>query len=154
MSRRRPTRGRQVNRGDRLGELFRQIIAEELERIDREELSLVSVTSVEVDGNLSKAVVSVSNLEPAEDDIVLATLGELRPRLQRAVGNQTRVRRVPPFQFLIDDVLRSAERIDDILRGIEPTVDGAAAAVDDDRAETVVGATMDRADDEGAVESE
>ncbi len=120
MSRRRPTRGRQVDRGDRLGELFRQIIAEELERIDRDELSLVSVTSVEVDGNLSKAVVSVSNLEPDDDELVLDTLGEERVRLQRAVGNQARVRRVPPFQFAIDNVLRSAERIDDILRGIDP----------------------------------
>ena len=121
MSRRRPTRGRQVNRGDRLGELFRQIIAEELERIDRDELSLVSVTSVEVDGNLSKAVVSVSNLEPTDDELVLDTLAEERIRLQRAVGNQARVRRVPPFQFVIDNVLRSAERIDDILRGVAPS---------------------------------
>lgn len=130
MSRRKPTRGRQVNRGDRLGELFRQIIAEELERIDRDELSLVSVTAVEVDGNLSKAMVSVSNLEPADDELVLETLGEIRVKLQRAVGNQTRVRRVPPFQFSIDKVLRSAERIDDILRGID--VD---ASAEEDRAE-------------------
>ncbi len=121
MSRRKPARGRQVNRGDRLGELFRQIIAEELERIDRDELSLVSVTSVEVDGNLSKALVTVSNLEPADDELVLETLGEIRVKLQRAVGDQARVRRVPPFQFAIDDVLRSAARIDDILRGIDPS---------------------------------
>ncbi len=120
MSRRKPTRGRQVNRGDRLGELFRQIIAEELERLDLDELSLVSITSVEVDGNLSKAVVTVSNLEPDDDELVLETLGDVRVKLQRAVGNQTRVRRIPPFQFTIDTVLRSAARIDDILRGMDP----------------------------------
>lgn len=120
MSGRRPTRRRQqVDRGDRLGELFRQIIAEELERIDHEDLTLVSVTNVEVDGNLSKAMVGVSNLDPDSDDSVLAVLEELRPRLQRAVGAQTRVRRVPPFKFAVDDVLRSAERIDDILRGVD-----------------------------------
>ena len=121
MARQRSRGGRQVNRGDRLGELFRQIIAEELERLDRDELRLVSVTNVEVDGNLSKAVVSVSNLEPEDDELVLDTLAEVRVRLQSAVGSQARVRRVPPFQFVIDNVLRSSQRIDDILRGIPAT---------------------------------
>jgi ribosome-binding factor A len=121
-----------VSRGDRLGELFRQIIAEELERIDHEDLSLVSVTNVEVDGNLSKAVIGVSNLEPADDDDVLKVLESLRPRLQKAVGTQTRVRRVPPFKFMIDNVLRSAERIDDILRGIDTDVADTEAVHDGD----------------------
>ena len=45
-------------------------------------------------------------------------MAEHRPRLQRAIGNQARVRRVPPLTFMVDDTVRSADRIEEILRGL------------------------------------
>ena len=46
--------------------------------------------------------------------------GRYRPRLQRAIGSQARVRRVPPLTFVVDDTVRSADRIEEILRGLAP----------------------------------
>jgi ribosome-binding factor A len=46
---RRPTSARPVPRTARLNELLRQIVAEELERIDDERLELVTITNVDVD---------------------------------------------------------------------------------------------------------
>ena len=54
-----PPRGKGP-RTARLGELLREIVAEELERIDDQRLELVSITSVEVDADLNRAIVSTT----------------------------------------------------------------------------------------------
>ena len=46
----------------RLGELLREVLAEELERIDDPRLELVSITNVEVDAELNRAIVSFDSL--------------------------------------------------------------------------------------------
>jgi ribosome-binding factor A len=120
---RRRTRGgssRGYERTDRVGELLREIVAEELERIGDERLELVTVTSVDVDRELERARVFFTSLRSSErDPEILEALAEHRGRVRRAIGNQARVRRVPEVVFVPDDAQRSAERIEDILRGIE-----------------------------------
>jgi len=116
MARRPRSRSRDYPRTARLNELLREIIAEALERIDDDRLQLVTVISVDVDSDLHRALVYVSTLDPSTDDEVLEALGELRIRVQGAVARQARLKRVPEVVFRIDEVLRSAERIDDLLR--------------------------------------
>jgi ribosome-binding factor A len=129
MARRPRSRSRDYPRTARLNELLRQIIAESLERIDDDRLQLVTVISVDVDSDLHRALVYVSTLDPSTDDAVLEALAEVRVRVQGAVARQARLKRTPEVVFRIDDVLRSAARIDDLLRENpvapeDPGVDG------------------------------
>jgi ribosome-binding factor A len=131
---------RGYDRTDRLGELLREIIAEELEQIDDERLELVTVTSVDVDRELDRARVYYTTLSlraegslSDEDDRsaeIAAALGEHRGRVRRAIGNQARVRRVPDVIFLADDAQASAMRIEQILQDLHGP-DGDADTEDD-----------------------
>jgi ribosome-binding factor A len=110
---------REFPRTVRLNQLFQEILAEELERIDDERLELVTIMSVDVDGDLHRAVVYFDTLGGEDDDArVLEALGELRYRLQGAIGRQTRVKRTPELVFRPDDVGRGAARLEEVLRSI------------------------------------
>jgi ribosome-binding factor A len=113
----RPNTSRQAPRTARLNELLRQVVAEELTRIDDERLELVSVTMIDVDADLNRAIVFFDSLAGAEGDaLVLEALEAHRRRLQSAIGRQIHARKTPVLQFRPDDVIRSAERIEEILR--------------------------------------
>lgn len=118
MKRRTP---RDYPRTARLNTLVQQIVAEELERIDDERLDGVVVTSVVVDGDLSRAAIYYDHGRDDEDGAaeIEAAFAQLRPRLQRAVGSQTTFKRTPELRFEPDGVLRDARHIEDVLRGLE-----------------------------------
>lgn len=105
-------------RSARLNETLREIIAEELVRIDDERLALLTVTAVDVDDELNRAHVYFDTLSPGEDDdaATIEVLAEHRIRLQSAVARQIRAKKTPILDFRPDETLRSAERIDEILR--------------------------------------
>lgn len=106
-----------VPRTARLGELLREVVAEELERKQDERLELVAITSVDVDAELNRAIVFYDSLRGEDaDDEVLEAFGEHRIKLQAVIARQVRARKTPILEFRPDDVLRSAERIDRILR--------------------------------------
>ena len=110
------SRSRDYPRTARLNELLREIIAESLERIDDDRLELVTVISVEVDADLHRAIVYVSGLDETADDELLEGLADARKRVQGAVARQARLKRVPEVVFRLDEVIRSAARIDELLR--------------------------------------
>jgi ribosome-binding factor A len=96
---------------------LREVLAEELERIDDPRLELVSITNVEVDADLNRAIVSFDSLAgPGGDAEILEAFGARRVRLQAAVGRQIHARKTPVLHFRPDEVIRSAERIDELLR--------------------------------------
>jgi ribosome-binding factor A len=109
--------GHKYPRSARVGETLREIIAEELVRIDDERLELVTVTGIEVDEELNRAHVYFDSLagEEGDADIIDALTGH-RVRLQASIANQIRAKKTPILDFRPDVALRSAERIDDILR--------------------------------------
>jgi len=113
------TTARDYPRTARLNTLVREILGEELERIGDERLEFVTLTSVVVDGDLKRAVAYYdhSRGEEAEEEIQQA-FSELRGRLQSAVGRQAKVKRTPELRFETDTVLRNAERIEQVLRGL------------------------------------
>ncbi len=120
MSRRRrhlPSRDPGAQRSSRLSELLREIIAEELQRIDDERLDWVSVTHVATDRSLDRAVVFFTAAlgEPEDEDALVDVFEEHRSRLQHAIGRQATLRRTPPLQFEPDRQLRTATRIDELL---------------------------------------
>lgn len=131
MARRRHSGGgrRDYPRTARVNELVREIVAEELERIDDPRLEMVSVTGVEVEQELTQGVVYFSSLVGEEADAeVLGALAEHRPRLQAAIGRQSRMRRTPSLRFRPDGGVRGGARIEELLRSVQPaTLDADAA---------------------------
>lgn len=112
---------RDYPRTARLNRLFQEILAEELELIDDDRLHMVTVMSVDVEGDLRHATVYYDTLGGADDDeMVLAALDENRHRLQGAIGREARVKRTPELVFKPDDVARGAARLEEVLRSLRP----------------------------------
>lgn len=100
-----------------MSETLREIIAEELVRIDDERLEFVTITAIDVDPELNRAMVVFDSLTDGEnDDEIVAVLHEHRARLQSSIARQIRAKKTPILDFSPDMALRAAERIDDILR--------------------------------------
>ncbi len=105
-------------RTDRVGELVREIVATELERIDDDRLFPVAVTGVEVDRELVRAVVYYDVLDDEDAAEAEEALEANRHRLQRALASQSRLRRTPTLEFAVDPSIGAANRIDAILEGL------------------------------------
>ncbi len=118
MARRRINRTKDYQRSARLNELLREVIAEELEKIDDDELEMVSISAVQVDNELTKARIYLSTLSE-EPDLVLSQMNRCKGKLRKAIGNQARIRRVPELVFFIDPAITTGGRIDQILFEIE-----------------------------------
>ena len=118
--RRRPASTPRYPRRVRLNVSLREVIADELVRIDDERLTFVTITAIDVDNEMNRAIVYYDSLAGEEgDDDILEALGEHRVRLQAAVGREVRAKRTPILSFRPDEVIRSAERIERILRSDE-----------------------------------
>ena len=81
--------GPRYPRSARVGETLREIIAEELVRIDDEDLSFVSVTSIDVDPELNRATVYFDSLDGEDgDERIVEALSGHRVRLQASIASQ------------------------------------------------------------------
>ena len=117
MSQRRSSGGHRYPRSARLNETLREVIADELVRIDDERLAFVTVTNIDVDNELNRAVVFFDSLGGEETDAdILEVLEEHRRRSQSSINRQIRAKKTPVLVFRPDDVIRAAERIESILR--------------------------------------
>jgi ribosome-binding factor A len=106
--------GRDYPRTLRVNEVLRQVVAEEIERLaDADErLRLVTVTSVEVSPDLRAATVYVGTL----GEEAARALEERRAQIQRAVGQQVRIKRTPRLAFSADPAVSAGARVEEILR--------------------------------------
>jgi ribosome-binding factor A len=108
---------RRVARTARLSETLREVIADELAKIDDDRLGFVTITSVDVDSEMNRGVVFYDSMQGAEgDELILEALNDHRKRLQSVIADQVRARRTPVLQFRPDDAIRAAQRIDEVLR--------------------------------------
>jgi len=121
-------------RTDRVGELLRQIIAEELMRIDDEELAFVTVSGVEVDNELYRATVYLSTLD-LDEELDLRVIEAHRNRLRRAINDQAHLRKTPDLRFALDPGLVQGTRVDAILRDLADEDDAGAASPGDSGSE-------------------
>lgn len=128
----------------RLNESLREVIAEELTRIDDERLDLVTITAIDVDSEMNRAIVYFDSLRGEEgDEEILEALGSHRVRIQSSVGRQVRAKKTPILSFRPDEVIRSAEHIQRILqdretlpeRPPEPEIDPESVDAADDETE-------------------
>jgi len=106
-------------RPDQVGEVIRQVVAEAILRDLRDpRIKLVTVTRVDVSGDLSHArVYVIGHDEAAQDQAVVglaSAAGFLRSRVAKALA--TRI--VPDLTFVVDRGVEHAARIDEILAGL------------------------------------
>jgi len=116
---------RRYARTARLNELLREILGEELERLDDERLELVTISGVEVDPGIEHAVVYFSSLAGEDaDEEVRQAFEDARRGLQAAVARQARIRSTPKLVLRADPGIRAGERVDEILRNLRVDDDG------------------------------
>ncbi|HMS46626.1 MAG: 30S ribosome-binding factor RbfA [Candidatus Microthrix subdominans] len=132
MSRRDTSRGRATGPGrpfartDRIGELVRELVAEELERIADERLELVTITSADVDGDLARARVYYSAVLATEEGRsaeVAEALEQLRWPIQQVINRSVRARKTPQISFVRDTSIEAGLRIEAVLAGLDPPSD-------------------------------
>jgi len=104
---------------------LREVLAEELERLNDDRLEMVSITAVETSPNLRSATVFVDVLGAEAQEAALVALGKASPRLQKAIGRQVRMKFTPQLEFAIDPGVLGGERIETILRNLQQDGDGA-----------------------------
>ncbi len=117
----------------RLNESLREVIAEELTRIDDERLDLVTITAIDVDPEMNRAIVYYDSLAGVDGDPgILEALSEHRVRIQASVGRQVRAKKTPILSFRPDEVIRTAEHIERILSAADTLPTRPASPDDDD----------------------
>jgi ribosome-binding factor A len=108
---------RRFARTARLSETLREVIADELNKIDDDRLGFVTITSVDVDSEMNRGIVFYDSIHGEDgDEQILEALNDHRKRLQSVNSDQVRARRTPILQFRPDDAIRAAQRIDEVLR--------------------------------------
>ena len=96
---------------------MREVIAEDLIRIEDERLEFLTITSVDVDPEMNRAIVYFDSMFGEDgDEGIIEALSEHRPRLQASINRQMHARKTPILSFRPDEVIRSAARIEELLR--------------------------------------
>lgn len=108
------TAERGYSRLDRVNEALREVLGDELERIDDDALEMVTVTGVSVAADLRHARVWFDTLRDGAE--VAAALARHRVRLQAAVGRHLRLKRTPELAFGPDPAIAMGTRVEEILR--------------------------------------
>lgn len=104
---------------------LREVLAEEVERLNDDRLEMVSITAVDTSLNLRSAVVYVDVLGADAQEIALVALRKAAPRLQAAIGRQVRMKFTPTLEFVIDPGVLDGNRIEHILRSLRQEGSGA-----------------------------
>ncbi len=116
------------SRSARVSTTLQEIIADDLVRIDDERLTFVTVTGIDVDPELNRAIVFFDSLADEEgDEEILKAFADHRIRLQASIAKQIRAKKTPILDFRPDMVIRSAARIDDILKSDRARLDREAS---------------------------
>ena len=110
MARQPSSRMRKVN------ELVREVVADAVQDLKDPRLGFVTITGAETSPDLRSAVVYYSALG-SEDEKAdsAAALRSARPRVQAALGDQTRLRYTPKLEFRVDEAIDEGIRINQIL---------------------------------------
>lgn len=109
-----------TDRMPRVNSILRQVLADELERLNDARLEFVSITGVDTAPNLRHAIVYVDVLGEEQYEPALEALRRAARRLQAAIGRQVRMKYTPILEFAIDPGIVGGEKIDALLRELSP----------------------------------
>jgi ribosome-binding factor A len=103
-------------RSARVNEILREVLAEELERLEDtdERFGLLTITAVQCEPDLRHALVLLSSMNEDEEAVLSAS----RARLQAAISKQVRLKRTPQLSFAADPAVAEGQKIENIIRGL------------------------------------
>lgn len=100
----------------KVNELVREVVADAVRDLKDPRVGFVTVTGAETSPDLRHAVVYYSVLGSEEEKCDSAgALARARPRIQAALGDQTRLRYTPKLEFRVDEAIDEGIRISQIL---------------------------------------
>jgi ribosome-binding factor A len=107
-------------RSERVGELLTEVIAEVLrEEIRDPRVSAVTITAAKVTKDLRQARIYFSILGGGNKDAVLAGLKSALGFIRSKISKRLNLRFVPTIEFLYDESVDQAERIDKLLKQVK-----------------------------------
>ena len=122
--------GNRYPRMARVNELVREVLGDELERMEDPRLGLTTITGVEVSGDLRHATVFYSVLGNEEQHVkTAAALESAKKHLRSSLGRQVTLKYLPQLHFKEDPSIAGGQRVEEILREIHAK-DAARAAGD------------------------
>jgi ribosome-binding factor A len=109
----------------RAGEQIRHIVAQTLQRGHFHNDVLadsahITVTEVKISPDLKNATAYVMSLGGINMDEIIPALNEVHSVFQKEIGRQVTFKFTPRIRFVKDDSFDDAQRIEDILREINP----------------------------------
>lgn len=106
----------QGTRIERVGEEFREILAEEIPKLKDPRIGFVTVTGVKVTADLRRAWVYYTAFgDDKERASTRAGLRSAVPRLRGVIGKQVRMKFLPELAFEEDATLEQAASIDQLI---------------------------------------
>jgi ribosome-binding factor A len=110
------------NRGDRVRKAiireFSDIVSREIQDV-RLENKVISVTDVDVSGDLRHAKIFVSILgSPEEQEEIIEILLEASPKIRFGLGQRIRLRYTPEIDIRLDNSLERGSRVTQLLNKI------------------------------------
>jgi ribosome-binding factor A len=106
-------------RAERVAEEFREVLAEEIPRLKDPRVGFLTVTRVEVSGDLRRAVVYYTVMGAERDHrATRAGLASARRHLRAVLGHQVRLKFTPELVFEEDHGLEQVERVARLLREV------------------------------------
>lgn len=107
-------------RTDRVGEEFREILAEEIPKLKDPRVGFVTVIGVDVAPDLRRALVHYTVLgEDRDRKATRAALRSASGRLRRVIGREVRLRVLPDLEFHEDQSIATTGRVDELLKKIK-----------------------------------
>ena len=104
----------------RVGEEFREILAQEIPRLKDPRIGFVTVTGVKLTADLRRAWVYYTAFgDDKERASTRAGLRSAVPRLRGVIGKQVRLKYLPELEFEEDATLEQAARIDRLIARID-----------------------------------
>ena len=107
----------------RVDEAMREVLSDAITQDMKDpRVGFVTVTSVDTSPDLRHARVYVSVLgDDTQRELSMAGLRSAHGFLQRRVASELRIKHTPTLDFVYDDTVDRAERVERLLRGEEPT---------------------------------
>jgi ribosome-binding factor A len=103
----------------KVNELVREVVADAIRDLKDPRIGFVTVTGAETSPDLRHAIVYYSAMGTDEEKAATAAgLARATPRIQAALGDETRLRYTPKLEFRVDPSIDEGLRISQILSEI------------------------------------
>ncbi len=104
---------------DRVAEEFREVLAEEMQRLKDPRVGFVTLTHVEVTPDLRRAIVYYTVMgEDRDHRRTSAGLRSATPRLRAVLGHSVRLKFTPELEFREDIGLENVGRVAELLKRV------------------------------------